>query len=309
MLLQPPSTRILLLLLDIYSYDCIVIDGCGSSFTSSPKVITIVNEPSVDISGSTGVCQNGSVILTANTTNGTGTYLYEWRSAPSATGPWTAIPGAINQTYSPPTNIAGTYYFQVHIYPAHPECNEATSPAFTFIVDANMTAGTPSSSPTLCVNTPLTNITIATTGATGIGAATGLPGGVNAVWASNVITISGTPSAAGTFNYSIPLTGGCGTVNATGTITVTANMTAGTPSSSPTLCVNTPLTNITIATTAATGIGAATGLPGGVNAVWASNVITISGTPSAAGTFNYSIPLTGGCGTVNATGTITVLQI
>jgi hypothetical protein len=27
---------------------------------------------------------------------------------------------------------------------------------------------------------------------------------------------------------------------------------------------------------------------------------------TAAGTFSYSIPLTGGCGTVNATGTITV---
>ncbi|GIR59651.1 MAG: hypothetical protein CM15mP65_22320 [Crocinitomicaceae bacterium] len=34
--------------------------------------------------------------------------------------------------------------------------------------------------------------------------------------------------------------------------------------------------------------------------------ITISGTPSASGTFNYTIPLSGGCGTVNATGTITV---
>ncbi|MFN5789740.1 MAG: hypothetical protein ACK469_13360 [Bacteroidota bacterium] len=33
------------------------------------------------------------------------------------------------------------------------------------------------------------NITIATTGATGIGAATGLPAGVTAVWASNVITL------------------------------------------------------------------------------------------------------------------------
>jgi uncharacterized protein (TIGR02145 family) len=37
-----------------------------------------------------------------------------------------------------------------------------------------------------------------------------------------VITLSGTPSVAGTFNYSILLTGGCGTVNATGSITVTA---------------------------------------------------------------------------------------
>jgi hypothetical protein len=35
-------------------------------------------------------------------------------------------------------------------------------------------------------------------------------------------------------------------------------------------------------------------------------VITISGTPTATGTFNYTIPLTGGCGSVNATGTITV---
>jgi len=38
-------------------------------------------------------------------------------------------------------------------------------------------------------------------------------------------------------------------------------------------------------------------------------VITISGTPTASGTFNYSIPLTGGCGAVNATGTIIVSDI
>jgi uncharacterized protein (TIGR02145 family) len=70
------------------------------------------------------------------------------------------------------------------------------------------------------VNTALTDITIATTGATGIGSATGLPAGVTAVWLADVITISGTPTAAGTFNYTIPLTGGCGTVSATGIITV-----------------------------------------------------------------------------------------
>ncbi|SHG08201.1 hypothetical protein, partial [Flavisolibacter ginsengisoli] len=40
------------------------------------------------------------------------------------------------------------------------------------------------------------------------------------------ITISGTPTASGTFNYTIPLTGGCGSVNATGTITVNAKPTA-----------------------------------------------------------------------------------
>ena len=92
-------------------------------------------------------------------------------------------------------------------------------------------AGTPSSSPTLAFTSPspitLTPITIVTTGATGIGAATGLPSGISATWAGNVITISGTiPSSGsvlgrcGLFNYTIPLTGCSGVVNATGTIIV-----------------------------------------------------------------------------------------
>ncbi len=185
-------------------------------------------------------------------------------------------------------------------------CDESSVVTYSWTGIANNTVGAASSTPTLCINTALTNITHATTGATGIGAASGLPSGVTAAWASNTITISGTPTASGTFNYSIPLTGGCGTFNATGTITVTPDNTVGAASSTPTLCINTALTNITHATTGATGIGAASGLPSGVTAAWASNTITISGTPTASGTFNYSIPLTGGCGSVNATGTITV---
>jgi uncharacterized protein (TIGR02145 family) len=169
------------------------------------------------------------------------------------------------------------------------------------------TAGAASSAPTLTANTVLTPITHSTTGATGIGTATGLPTGVTASWSANTITISGTPSSAGTFSYSIPLSGGCGNVNATGSITVNAACAAGAASSTPTLTVNTVLTNITHSTTIATGIGTASGLPAGVTAAWSANVITISGTPTATGTFNYTIPLTGtSCSSVNATGSITV---
>ena len=166
-----------------------------------------------------------------------------------------------------------------------------------------------SSSPTIAVNTVLTNITHSTTLATGIGTATGLPSGVTASWLANVITISGTPTATGSFSYEIPLTGGCGSVKAMGSITVgaTPSCSAGPASSTPTLTVNTVLTNITHGTTSATGIGTASGLPAGVTAAWSSNTITISGRPSTAGTFNYTIPLTGtSCSSVNATGTITV---
>ena len=171
------------------------------------------------------------------------------------------------------------------------------------------TVSAASSTPTLCINTALTLITHTTTTATGIGAATGLPAGVTAAWSSNTITISGTPTLAGTYNYSIPLTGGCSVATATGVITVTssgAGNTVGAAPFTPTLCNGTLLTNILRNTTGATGIGIATGLPAGLTAAWASNVITISGTPTVNGTFNYSIPLTGGCGAVNATGTIVV---
>src|SRR5678816_1432898 len=184
-------------------------------------------------------------------------------------------------------------------------CGNVNATGTITVTPAN-TVGAASSTPTLCVNTALTNITHTTTGATGIGTVTGLPAGVSASFAGNTITISGTPTASGTFNYTIPLTGGCGTVNATGTITVTPANTVGAASSTPTLCINTALTAITHTTTGATGIGAATGLPAGVNASWNANTITISGTPTASGTFNYTIPLTGGCGNVSATGSITV---
>ena len=59
------------------------------------------------------------------------------------------------------------------------------------------------SAQTVCRNSAITNITRTTSGATGIGAATGLPAGVTATWAADIITISGTPTTAGTFNYNI----------------------------------------------------------------------------------------------------------
>jgi hypothetical protein len=65
------------------------------------------------------------------------------------------------------------------------------------------------------------------------------------------LQLVGTPTVSGTFNYSIPLTGGCG-ANATGTITVTPNNTASAASTTPTLCISTVLTDITHATTGAT---------------------------------------------------------
>ena len=185
-------------------------------------------------------------------------------------------------------------------------------------VSASNRATTLYSTLILYINTAISYITHTTTGATGISnagiyGANGLPPGVSALWESNTIIISGTPTVSGTFNYTIPLTGGYGIVNATGVIIVTPPVnTVSAASSTPTLRLNTALTNFTHTTTGATGISSpyisgANGLPPGIYAFWNSNRITISGTPTALGTFNYSILLTGGYGSVNATGVITVI--
>ena len=285
-----------------FSYEIPLTGGCGS--VKAMGSITVNGAPScaVGTASSTPTLTVSTALtnITHTTTSATG--------IGTATGLPTGVTAAWSGnviTISGTPTATGTFNYTIPLTGTSCSAVNATG---TITVTAACAAGTASSTPTLTVNTALTNITHATTSATGIGTAIGLPTGVSATWSGNTITISGTPTATGTFNYTIPLTGtSCSAVNATGTITVTAACAAGTASSTPTLTVNTALTNITHATTSATGIGTATGLPTGVTAAWSGNVITISGTPSATGTFNYTLPLTGtSCSAVNATGTITV---
>jgi hypothetical protein len=282
------------------TYTVTVTDG-NNCTDSDDIIVTFVNDNTAGTASSTPtLCINTALTNITHTTTGA-----------TGIGSATGLPNGVSASWSSNTitlsgtpTESGTFSYTV---PLTGGCGTVSATG-TITVNPDNTVGTASSSPTLCINTALTDITHATTGATGIGSASGLPSGVTASWASDVITITGTPTASGTFNYTIPLSGGCGSVDATGTIIVTPDNTAGSASSSPTLCVNFPLTNITHTTTGATGIGTATGLPSGVTASWSSNTITISGTPTASGTFSYTIPLSGGCGTVNATGTITVTE-
>jgi hypothetical protein len=130
-------------------------------------------------------------------------------------------------------------------------------------------------------------------------------------------TINGTGSALSfglqpASTLTVSATNIAGTVQMNGELVITeiplntVSLTSGAGSNNQSVCISTAMTDITFSTTGATGIGTPLNLPAGVEALWAADVITISGTPAATGTFSYSIPLTGGCGTVAATGTITV---
>ncbi|WP_299163272.1 gliding motility-associated C-terminal domain-containing protein, partial [uncultured Tenacibaculum sp.] len=281
----------------VYNYNIPLTGACGSA--NATGTITVMSNSTVSAASSTpSLCTNEAMANITHTTTGA-----------TGIGTATGLPAGVTAawlndviTISGTPTISGVYNYEISL---NGGCGSEKAIG-TITVGSNTTASDGSSSPTVCANSSITDITHTTTGATGIGVATGLPAGVTATWLNDVITISGTPTVSGVYNYNIPLTGGCGSANATGTITVMLNSTVSAASSTPSLCINGVMTSITHTTTGATGIGTATGLPAGVTAAWANDVITISGTPTASGVYNYNIPLTGGCGSMNATGIITV---
>jgi hypothetical protein len=151
----------------------------------------------------------------------------------------------------------------------------------------------------------VTNIEYALgSGATGA-VASGLPTGVSGSVLGSTFVLSGTPTVSGVFNYTITTTGGCSpAASISGTISVTPQNTIAS-GTNQTVCINTAITNIILSTTGATG-ATFTGLPAGVQGIWAANTFTISGTPTESGTFNYTVTTTGGCPPATTSGTITV---
>jgi hypothetical protein len=214
-------------------------------------------------------------------------------------------------TISGTPTVAGTYSYTVTTSGG---CVPATITGTIYVQPNNtitLTSAAGTDSQTVCINTAITSITYSTTGATNA-TVTPLPTGVTGLWSSNGIVISGTPTTSGTFNYTITLTGGCGIITKTGRIVVTPNntitLTSAVGTDAQTICTNSSIATITYATTGATD-ATITGLPAGVTGGWAGNVVTIGGKPSVAGTFPYTITLTGGCGVITKNGTITVTPL
>jgi hypothetical protein len=94
---------------------------------------------------------------------------------------------------------------------------------------------------------------------------TGLTSAVNTT--AKTVTISGTPTASGTYTITTSGHTPCTAATISGTVTVTLT-TVSAASSTPTLCINTALTAITHTTTGATGFqnntAGSNGLPAGV---------------------------------------------
>ena len=88
-------------------------------------------------------------------------------------------------------------------------------------------------------------------------------------------------------------------------INSTIALTSAIATANQTICIDNPITTITYSYTDATPT--VSGLPNGVTSTINNGQITINGTPTTGGTFNYNISIPGNCGSVQTTsGTITV---
>ena len=233
----------------------------------------------------------------------------------------TGLPSGVSGTYSAgvftisgtPT-VSGTFNYTVT--PVGPCINPSLNGTITVNANSTLTlssaAGTEAQ--TVCINTAITAISYAAGGgATGASITAGaLPAGVNGSFSAGVFTISGTPTAPGTFNYTVTTTGPCTNVSLSGTISVNDNSTLSLSSAAgteaQTVCINNAITAITYAAGGgATGASITAGaLPAGVNGSFSAGVFTISGTPTVSGTFNYTVTTTGPCVNPSLSGTISV---
>jgi hypothetical protein len=140
--------------------------GTCSSTTSNVIPVAVAPQPSLHISPATTIaCVGETVLLTANTSGGTGDCAIQWLSGPSYSGPWTPIPGATDSTYQAPTDVLGTVYYVAQFSCDGNACAAASSSNAAKVVAASEPgiAISPSDS-TICPGDPMTYTAVTTLG-------------------------------------------------------------------------------------------------------------------------------------------------
>ena len=211
---------------------------------------------------------------------------------------------------SPSVNVeAGEYTYTITTTGVEEPC-ENVSLTGTISISTNATLVLSSASGTdnqsICLPGTFTNIVYTYGGgATGIDESqlrAGLPAGLDFTvnTTAHTVTIYGTPTATGTFNYTVATTGiipPCKPEEKYGTITISESVeldVAGNTTQS--FCLGTSLSDIVFTYGGgATGLSVDGTLPAGVQSQLdnTAHTLTLSGTPTETGTFDFSVTTTG----------------
>lgn len=287
----------------IYNYSVSTTGGCNPVTVTG--TITVQEQTISLASGSSAltVCKDGALTSIQFTLGGTATGATVAGLPAGVTG---MVSGSTLTISGTPT-VTGIFNYTVT---TSGNCTPATTGGSIEVKAQTISLFSGSATQTRCVNTAIGNIIYQIGGMATGASVTGLPTGVTGTFSGGLFVISGTPTVAGTYNYTVTTSGSCNPVSIGGTLTINPAasilLTSGAGSDQPVLCVNTLLTDITYAVSGG-GTGAnVTGLPAGLTGTYSSGVFTISGTPTAIGTFNYTVHTTGTCAQTTANGIITV---
>ena len=269
----------------------------AESLTITPKLA--ITTPATLPSGTVGTGYSQALAATGGTTP------YTWTT--TTTGGQTGLPGGVtlsSGTLTGTPTASGTFTFNIKV------TDSATSPASvlqaeSLTITPKLAITTSATLPAGTVGTGYSQALAATGGTTPYtwtttttGGQTGLPGGVTL----SSGTLTGTPTASGTFTFNIKVTDSATspasvlqaeslTITPKLAITTSATLPAGTvgTSYSQTLAATGGTTPYTWTTTTT---GGQTGLPGGVTLGHVGSVYSLSGNPTASGTFTFNIKVT-----------------
>jgi serine/threonine protein kinase len=230
--------------------------------------------------------------------NKAGSVSYHWK-LPSGNGPTQTLnftqagSRTVSTAYKPPSDSAGGSGTLVITSPASVTSNAA---AFTLACTAAL-ALTNNAPATATVGAAYSG-TVTVSGGKGTytwAAATGLPAGLKAAGSGATLTISGTPTVAGTSTVALSVHDSA-TPPGTGKTSLTITV-GGEPAMSITSAAATTATvgkaySGTVTVTGGNGTytwGAASGLPAGLTSKASAGTLTISGTPTAAGTSTVTL--------------------
>ncbi|WP_017498841.1 Ig-like domain-containing protein, partial [Flavobacterium sp. WG21] len=275
------------------------VDATGNGCTTGTRtavVATINTRPTIDSTTQDSRCGAGTLTLNATASAGA---TINWYAA--STGGTSLKTGASYTT--PSLSTTTTYYVEA----TSPEgCTSASRVAVAAVVNTAstivFTSGT--QNPTICNGTAIPS-TIYTFGGSATNAvASNLPAGLSASVDSSAktITISGTPTASGTYTITtVGHTAPCTAATINGIVTITTASNAGTLSGNQTICVAGTTTFTSNGTTGGSWSSSDTAI-----ATVNNSTGVITGVSAGTATITYTVTGTGGCANATATRTVTV---
>ena len=300
---------------DFYYYAVVTYSGldCGS-VASNTALVRVVPDPTVTITPNTQIiCQGATPTdLVVTPSGGVGTYSYQWFSSLTNT----AIAGATNASYTPPTTTVGTLSYYCVITQTGLACSVTSPLASVQVVDVPVVNTQPQATQTVCLNGAPINLAISLLNGTGTPTYQWYSNTVNALGGTSILgatSPSYTPltTATGTIYYYCIATyadGGCGSVtsNIVQVIVNPIQTVTPQPLASQDICVGGTIAPLVVGYT--DGVGTATYQwytnPGGLIIAGATSSSYTPGTFDTAGDYNYyaTVTLSGsGCGSVAST--------